>query len=58
MLYTLLGVFKIMGMDIDFLAADQAIDKLKKKLSSIDHGKREKIADEIILAVDKICKEN
>lgn len=58
MLYTLLGVFKIMGMDIDFLAADQAIDKLKKKLSSIDHGKREKIADEIILAVDKICNEN
>jgi len=47
-----------MGMDIDFIAADQAIDKLKKKLSSIDHGEREKIADEIILAVDKICKEN
>jgi hypothetical protein len=47
-----------MGLDINFLAADQAINKLKKKLSNIDYGKREKIANEIILAVDKICNEN
>jgi hypothetical protein len=47
-----------MGMDIDFIVANQAIDKLRNKLSSIDQGKREKIADEIILAVNKICKEN
>ena len=45
-------------MDLDFLAADQAIDILKKKLSSINHSEREKIADDIIIAVDKICKEN
>jgi hypothetical protein len=49
---------RIMGMDIDFIVANQAIDKLRNKLSSIDQGKREKIADEIILAVNKICKEN
>jgi hypothetical protein len=49
---------RIMGMDKDFIVANQAIDKLRNKLSSIDQGKREKIADEIILAVNKICKEN
>ena len=58
MLYTLLGIVKIMGVDVDFLVADQAINKLKNKLSSIEHGERKKIADEIILAVDKICSEN
>jgi hypothetical protein len=47
-----------MGMDIDFIVANQAIDKLRNKLSNIDQGKREKITDEIILAVNKICKEN
>ena len=47
-----------MGMDIDFIVANQAIDKLKKKLISIDKGKREKIADEIIHAVNIICKRN
>tara|TARA_R100000544_G_C2208023_1_gene50368 strand:- start:689 stop:832 length:144 start_codon:yes stop_codon:yes gene_type:complete len=47
-----------MGMDIDWIAANQAIEKLQKKLSDAPHGKREKIADEIILAVDKICKNN
>lgn len=47
-----------MGMDIDYIAAKQAIDRLEAKLGDIPHGKREKIADEIILAVDKICKNN
>lgn len=47
-----------MGMDLDYLIAKQAIEKLEKKLSDTPHGKREKIAAEIILAVDKICNKD
>lgn len=47
-----------MGMDIDWIAANQAIEKLQEKLDNTEHGEREKITDEIILAVDKICKDN
>lgn len=47
-----------MGMDVDYIAAKEAIERLEKKLSDTPHGEREKIADEIILAVDKICKDN
>jgi hypothetical protein len=43
-----------MGLDIDYLAAKQAIDELEKILSDTPHGKREKIADEIIEFVDKL----
>ena len=47
-----------MGLDIDYIAAKEAIEKLNKKLSDTSHGKREKLANEIILAVEKICKDN
>lgn len=45
-----------MGMDVDFLFAEEAIEKLKRILSSIQHGEREQIADDIIEFVDKIEK--
>lgn len=44
-----------MGLDIDFIAADNAINDLKKILSDIQHGEREKIADDIIEFVDKMA---
>lgn len=43
-----------MGLDVDYLAAKQAIEKLEKILSDQQHGKREKIADEIIEFVEKM----
>lgn len=36
-----------MALDIDFIAAKEAIDKLRKLLSSLEHGEREGIADDI-----------
>lgn len=45
-----------MGLDIDYIAADQAIDELHELLSETPHGKREKIADEIIEFVEKMSK--
>ena len=45
-----------MGLDVDYIAAKQSIEKLEEKLSDIQHGERESIADDIILAVDKILK--
>jgi len=47
-----------MGIDLDWMAANEAIEKLQEMLDNAEHGKRAKIADEIIVAVDKICKEN
>lgn len=45
-----------MGMDVDYIAADQAIDRLSELLSSYPHGKREEIADDIIEMVEIIEK--
>ena len=45
-----------MGLDLDYIAALQSINKLQDKLCMINHGERQKITDDIILAVDKICK--
>jgi hypothetical protein len=36
-----------MGMDIDYIAGKQAIEKLEKLFSDQEHGEREEIADEI-----------
>ena len=46
-----------MPLDVEYLAAKEAIEKLQKKLSKTPHGKRGKIADAIILSVDRICDE-
>lgn len=43
-----------MGMDVDWLTADQAITELRKLLSNQPHGEREIIADEIIDFVEKM----
>ncbi len=43
-----------MGMDVDYIAAKQAIEELEKLLLDQGHGEREKIADEIIEFVEKI----
>ncbi len=45
---------KIMGMDIDYIAGNQAIQELGKLLSDQEHGEREEIADEIIEFVEKM----
>lgn len=45
-----------MPLDIDYLAAKQAIEKLEQLLSSFPHMGREKIADDIIEMVDKLIE--
>ncbi len=39
-------------MDVDYIAAKQAIERLEKLLSDTPHGEREQIADDIIEFVD------
>ena len=43
-----------MGMDIDYIAANSAIDKLTELVSKMPHGEREYIADDIIAFVEKM----
>ena len=43
-----------MGMDIDYIAASQAIEELDKLLINQEHGEREAIANEIIDFVEKM----
>lgn len=43
-----------MGLDVDYIAAKDALDEIKKILSSIDHGEREEIADEIIAFAEQL----
>jgi len=45
-----------MGLDIDYIAGKQAIDELQSILNDIPHGKREKIADELIEFAEKMSK--
>lgn len=45
-----------MGLDVDYVAAHQAIEELEELLSNQPHGEREKIADEIIVFVEKMKK--
>lgn len=45
-----------MGLDVDYIAGSQAIEKLEELLSDVEHGEREEIADDIIEFVDKISK--
>jgi len=47
-----------MGMDVDWYFAKSKIDELTKLLSDQPHGKRKKIADDIIKNVDKIIKKH
>jgi hypothetical protein len=43
-----------MGLDVDYIAAKDAIEELEKFLSNQPHGEREAIADDIILLVAKL----
>ena len=43
-----------MGMDIDYIAANRAIEDLIRLLAKQSHGEREKIADDIIEFVEKM----
>jgi hypothetical protein len=43
-----------MAMDIDYVAAMQAIKELEDLLSKQEHGEREEIADEIIYFLDQL----
>ena len=45
-----------MGMDIDYIAGKQAIEKLDDFFGDLQHGKRGKVADDIIKMVDEIIK--
>jgi hypothetical protein len=44
----------VMGLDVDYIAGKQAIEELEKMFSDIQHGEREKQADDIIEAVEKL----
>ena len=46
-----------MGLDVDYIAAKQAIDELEKMLSDTPHGEREDIADAIIDLIENFKKE-
>lgn len=43
-----------MGLDIDYIAAHQAIEKIEKLLSNVKHGEREEIANKIIEFAEKL----
>lgn len=43
-----------MGLDVDYIAAKNAMDELKNIVSGMQHGEREEIADDIIEFVEKI----
>ena len=43
-----------MGLDVDYIAAKNAMDELKSIVSHTRHGEREEIADDIIEFVEKI----
>jgi len=43
-----------MGMDLDYIAGKQAIEELEELFSAQGHGKRERMADEIIIFVDNL----
>lgn len=45
-----------MGMDLDYLVIRQSLDKLEKIVRDKPHGKREKIADDIVAFVEEIKK--
>ena len=45
-------------MDVDYIAAKEAIKELETLLSDQKHGEREDIADEIIDFVDKLKKKS
>ena len=45
-----------MGMDVDYIAGNIAVEKIKKILIDQPHGEREKIADEIELFADELEK--
>ena len=43
-----------MGIDVDYIAGKQAIEKLEELLSDQEHGGREEIVDDIIEFVEKM----
>ena len=45
-----------MAMDIDYVVAKEALEKLDEILSSMPHGEREMIADDYLEFLDKIKK--
>lgn len=45
-----------MGIDVDYLAAKDAIELIDKTLMDVEHGEREDIADEIIEFSEKLEK--
>lgn len=45
-----------MALDIDFLAATQALDRIRMTVRKTDHGKRKKIANCILKLEKKLNK--
>lgn len=43
-----------MGLDVDYVAGKQAIEKLEKLFSDQGHGERQELADDIIEFVEKM----
>ena len=46
-----------MGLDLDWLAGKQAIDRLEQLLSDTPHGEREEIANKIINLINTFIEE-
>lgn len=45
-----------MALDVDYIAASQAVASIEKTLSKVPHGEREAIADEIIAFAEQLKK--
>jgi hypothetical protein len=45
-----------MGLDVDYIAGHEAIEKIEELLSDKPHGEREEMADDIIEFSDKLKK--
>ena len=43
-----------MGLDVDYIAAELSLDKLRKLVDNKEHGERGPISDEIEVFVDKM----
>ena len=45
-----------MGLDVDWVFANDTIEKIEKTLSNVQHSERAKIADDIIAFAEKLEK--
>lgn len=46
-----------MGIDVDYVIADETLKKIKNKLDRTPHGKRKQIADKILRLYESLSRE-